>query len=200
MFDSLLRRLKDNLLDGLVRPLSGIHPNLVTLLAFLVGVAAAGVIITQAYLWGFVLWLLSRLLDGLDGAIARVHHKQSDFGGYLDILLDFAIYALIPLALVLSAPTEMRYILLALLLSSFYINAASWLHLAALLEKRAISDPQKQTSVEIPPGVISGTETIVFYCLFILFPGSLEWLFAAMAALVMLTVGQRLLWAARHLG
>lgn len=199
MFDDVLRQLKDNVLDRAVRPFASIHPNVVTVLAFLVGVLAAGLILQQHYLLGLVGWLSSRLLDGLDGAIARVHNKQSDFGGYLDILLDFAIYALIPLALVLADPTPLRYVLLALLLASFYINAASWMHLAALLEKRALRRANILTSVVLPPGIIAGTETIVFYCLFILFPTYLEALFAAMAVLVLLTVVQRLVWAARHL-
>lgn len=209
MFDHILRPLKDALLAWLVRPFERVHPNLITVLAFLVGLAAAGALVQQHYLWGLVGWLLSRLLDGLDGAVARAYGKQSDFGGYLDILLDFAIYALIPLALVLSMPTIQHYFWLAILLSSFYLNAASWMHLAALLEKRAAqsgstastaSTPPKLTSVVMPAGIIAGTETISFYCLFILFPQYLVALFAAMAILVLLTVVQRLVWASRHLG
>lgn len=199
MFDDVLRQLKDNVLDRAVRPLAMVHPNLVTVLAFLVGVLAAALILQQQYALGFAAWVASRLLDGLDGAIARVHNKQSDFGGYLDILLDFAIYALIPVALVLADPSPLRYVLLALLLSSFYINAASWIHLAALLEKRALHRSAPLTSVVMPAGIIAGTETIVFYCLFLLFPAYLEALFVAMAVLVLLTVVQRLVWAARHL-
>ncbi|NJK82300.1 MAG: CDP-alcohol phosphatidyltransferase family protein [Chloroflexaceae bacterium] len=198
MFDHILRQVKDTVLDAVVRPLSGVHPNVVTVLSFLVGVLAAAVIVQQFYVLGFVLWIVSRLLDGLDGAIARVHNKQSDFGGYLDILLDFAMYALIPIALVLAAPSETRYLLLVLLLASFYINAASWMHLAAILEKRNQQTAGRLTSIEMPAGIVAGTETIVFYCLFIVLPQYLEWLFSAMAVLVLLTVMQRLVWAAWH--
>ncbi|NJL05137.1 MAG: CDP-alcohol phosphatidyltransferase family protein [Chloroflexaceae bacterium] len=205
MFDHILRPLKDVLLTWLVRPFARVHPNTITVLAFLVGLAAAGALVQQHYLWGLVGWLLSRLLDGLDGAVARAYGKQSDFGGYLDILLDFAIYALIPLALVVGLPTTQHYFWLAILLGSFYLNAASWMHLAALLEKRAAQSPPdpstlpKLTSVVMPAGIIAGAETISFYCLFILFPQYLAALFAAMALLVLLTVVQRLIWAARHL-
>ncbi len=209
MFDHILRPRKDILLAWLVGPFARVHPNTITVLAFLVGLAAAGALVQQHYLWGLGGWLLSRLLDGLDGAVARAYGKQSDFGGYLDILLDFAIYALIPLALVVGMPTIQNYFWLAILLSSFYLNAASWMHLAALLEKHAAQSPPdpstdpaplpKLTSVVMPAGIIAGAETISFYCLFILFPQYLAALFAAMALLVLLTVVQRLVWAARHL-
>ena len=45
----------------------------------------------QWYLAGLVLMLLSRIGDGLDGAVARIAGK-TDLGGYLDIVLDFLFY------------------------------------------------------------------------------------------------------------
>ena len=48
----------------------------------------------------------------------------------------------------------------------------------------------------IPTGLIEGTETIIFYCLFLILPQSFPWLGGVMAALVLITVVQRLWWAA----
>ncbi len=56
------------------------------------------------------------------------------------------------------------------------------------------------TTVAMPATVIGGAETILFYCLFLLWPGALSWLFTLMALLVLVGVGVRLHWARRHLG
>lgn len=45
-------------------------------------------------------WLLNRALDCLDGALARHRNLQSELGGFLDLLGDFIVYALIPICVV----------------------------------------------------------------------------------------------------
>lgn len=199
--DRYLRPSKDVVLDSLSRRLPNVPPTAITLTAFAVGLAACVVSWHGHYGWGLGLWLLNRTLDGLDGSIARQHTKQSDLGGYLDILLDFVIYALLPLALVLSAPSQTRLVALACLLASFYINAGSWMYLAAILEKRHALQQQARelTSITMPRGLIEGAETILFYCLFLLFPQQLEHLFIFMAVLVTITALQRVVWAVRQL-
>ena len=47
----------------------------------------------------------------------------------------------------------------------------------------------------MPAGIIGGTETIIFYSLFMLFPAGYPWLFGLMAGLVMVTIMQRVVWA-----
>ncbi len=202
MIDKVLRSPKEQVLKPVARhPLRVIHPTAITLVAFGVGVAAAAAAWQQAYVLALGLWALNRILDGLDGTVARLHKKQSDLGGYLDIVLDIVVYALVPLALALSVDTREVYLALALLLGSFYINGASWMYLAALLEKRkhGAHKQGEMTTVTMPGGVIEGTETIIFYSLFLLFPGALVPLFGAMAVLVLITAAQRLVWSTRNL-
>jgi len=50
--------------------------------------------------------IVDRVLDGLDGVVARQRNKQTDFGGYLDIILDFTVYSIIPVAIVFSHAAE----------------------------------------------------------------------------------------------
>ena len=103
-----------------------------------------------------------------------------------------------PFGLALGADTRGGYIALALLIGSFYINATSWLYQSALLEKHrqgAVARGEL-TTLTIPSGFVEGAETVAFYCLFIIFPGALPALFGVMAALVALTIAQRLWWAA----
>ena len=196
MIDRYLRLPKERLLAPVAKRLD-IPPLAVTLTAFGVGLLAVGAAALQLYIWALVLWLAGRVLDGLDGSIARTSAKQSDLGGYLDMLLDTAIYALLPLALAWTQDSSAVWLCLGVLLSSFYLNAISWLYLSAILEKRkqgALSQGE-QTSVTMPSGLIEGGETILFYCLFLIFPHALPFLFSFMALLVLVTAAQRVQWA-----
>jgi phosphatidylglycerophosphate synthase len=202
VFDDLLRGVKDRLLAPIARMLgSTCPPALVSILALAAGVGAAWLAVEGSYPWALAAWLLNRVLDGLDGALARAQGRASDLGGYLDILCDFAVYALVPIGLVAGAPAPEAWRALAWLLASFYLNAASWMYLAAVLERRGAGSPApaKLTSVVMPAGLVAGTETIVFYALFLLFPGQLVPLFLLMAGLVLVGVAQRAVWAARTL-
>ena len=202
MFDVLLRALKDRLLEPLARLLgAGVAPNAVTVLAWLVGLGAGAAGWRRAYGLALALWLLNRLLDGLDGSLARVHGRQTDFGGYLDILLDFAVYTAVPTGLALGQPTFPVLAACVALIGSFFVNAASWMYLSAVLERRGAGAAARgeRTTVTMPPGLIAGAETVVLYTLFLLVPSRLAELFALMAVLVYATVAQRLVWAHRHL-
>ncbi len=181
--------------------LGRVSPNAVTLLAMVIGLTAAVMAARQMYAVALALWLASRILDGLDGMLARLTHQQTDFGGYLDIVADFAVYAAVPIGLFLGRATAELGVSLALLLGSFYINGASWMYLSAILEKRSsgASARGELTTVTMPAGLVGGTETILFYSAFLIWPRALPWLFLIMAGLVLLGVIQRLWWAQRHL-
>lgn len=202
MIDRFLRSAKDSILTPLARgPFRAVSPTAVTLAAFAVGLATAALAWQRFYFLSLALWLLNRALDGLDGVLARLLDRQSDLGGYLDMVLDVVVYAVVPIGLALGVASLDVYLALAVMLGSFYINAASWMYLSALLEKRSQGARERgeQTTVTMPGGLIEGTETILFYTLFLLFPGELVALFSLMALLVLVTAAQRLAWAVRHL-
>lgn len=200
MFDNQMRSLKEQIFIPFAGPFRRLPTWLLSVIGLLLGIMAAVALARQAYAWGFVLWFLNRVFDGLDGTVARLNGTQNDFGGYLDILIDFVVYAIIPIGLALGHMSIPLLISLSALLAVYYVNAASWMYLSAILEKQANrQQAQQMTSVTMPAGIIGGTETIIFYTLFILFPGWLFWLFNLMALLLLLTVGQRLFWAKRHL-
>jgi phosphatidylglycerophosphate synthase len=201
MFDEQLRAFKDRLFAPIAWLLAGhISANALSLAAFTLGLGSAVAAWRHVEGWGLVLWILNRCCDGLDGTLARLTNTQSDWGGYLDIVLDFTVYACIPIGFVLGATgaDAPRLGLCALaLLGSFYVNAASWMYLAAILARR--SGATSTTTVAIPPGLIGGAETIVLYALFFLLPSARMILFVLMAALVAVTILQRLWWGASHL-
>jgi phosphatidylglycerophosphate synthase len=199
MFDSQVRRLKDKLYQPLAKRLSKAPPASITILALITGLICAYLAAIGSVIPSLIMWLLSRVLDGFDGLVARLHGKQSDFGGYFDTVLDFVIYAAVPIGLVISQPTSTNYLFLTIMLASFYINTASWMYLAAILEKRAMRAENTQTTITVPSGLIGGTETISIYCVFLLFPTAIPILFGIFTALVFVTILQRLLWAWKHI-
>jgi len=201
MFDERLRGVKERIFVEAARwGFAGWHPHALTLAALLLGAATAVALAFQFYLPAFLLWWLNRIFDGLDGTVARLRRRQSDLGGYLDILSDFGVYALVPLGLIAGRPSLPAALSVAVLLATFYLNAASWIYLSAILEKRRREAPAGQfTTIAMPAGLIGGFETMIFYALFILLPQWMTWLFAAMSALVLVTIMQRLIWAVRHL-
>ena len=108
MLDKVLRPPKERLLVPAARLTQRVHPTVLTLIAFGVGVLAVGAVLLHEPPLALGLWLTNRVLDGLDGSAARFQARQSDFGGYLDILLDTVIYAALPTALVIAAPVASR--------------------------------------------------------------------------------------------
>ena len=169
MCDEQMRRFKDMAFQPLARQMLRVPPWVFSVLGLLMGIAAAAALWQQAYGWGFLFWFLNRAFDALDGSVARLVGEQSDFGGYLDILLDFATYALIPIGLAWGRPLPENLLALSFLLASFYVNAASWMYLAAILEKHHHTPGHRLTTVTMPAGIIGGTETIIFYTAFIFF-------------------------------
>lgn len=199
MLDGMLRPVKDRLLGPVARRLSGVvHPNLITAGSLAAGLGCAALLVRGDTTAAVALWALNRLLDGLDGLVARMGGRQTDLGGYLDILADFLVYAAIPIALAVRSP-DVAGLPVAVLLAAFYLNAASWMYLSALLEKRAASR-RGATSVTMPVGLVEGSETIVLFTGFIILPALRAELFRAMSLLLAVTVVQRLLWAVRNLG
>jgi phosphatidylglycerophosphate synthase len=171
MLDGHFRRRLDPWLDRAGRDLAarGAGANVVTITGFLIGLAAAIAIVLDSYVWAFVLIGVSRICDGLDGAVARATEK-TDFGGFLDIVLDFAFYGLIPFAFILADPYE-NGIAGGLLLLSFYVNGASFLAFSIMAEKRGLSTGIRGAkSLYFTTGLAEATETIAVFLAFCLFP------------------------------
>lgn len=199
VLDGLLRPVKDKVLAPVVsRAAQHVNPFLVTWLAFLVGLGAAVCAYHGSIPWSLGLWLLGRILDGLDGAIAREAGTQSDYGGYLDIVLDLVVYTAVPLALAFGPGGPDSVGAAAVLMGVFYINVGSWMYLSALLEKRTAAGVAP-TSVVMPTGLVEGSETVAFYTIFLLLPALATELFLVMASLTLLTAVQRIVYARRLL-
>lgn len=183
MFDTRARQIIDPPLNSLGQQIAsfGVSANLVTLVGLGFGIVAAVTIAFGATYLALIPLLLSRLADGLDGAVARASGK-TDFGGYLDIVCDFLFYGLVPMAFVWMEPQNAASG--AFLLASFYFNGASFLGYAILAEKHGLeTKAQGIKSLYYSNGLLEGTETIVFFVLLCLFPSAfpvLAWIFGGL--------------------
>lgn len=202
MIDKYLRPVKEKLLLPGAKIIGRYFtPNQITLFAFLLGLLSCVLILLNQLHLALVFWLLNRIVDGLDGTIARISNRQTDWGAYLDIMLDFIIYALIPISLtIISTKGLLIYLTLSIMLAVFYINSASWMYLSAIIEKQNVNKSINElTSVSMPAGLIEGTETIFSYTLFFFFSEYLPYLFIAVSGLTIIGIFQRIIWGYKNL-
>ena len=65
-----------------------ITPNVLTLFGFVLNAIVAYLLATQHLVWGGVMMLFAGLFDMLDGALAKITNQVTDFGGFLDSVVD----------------------------------------------------------------------------------------------------------------
>lgn len=172
---------------------AGITANQISLMGFLIGMAAAFLIANSAYLTGAVVILLSRSLDALDGAVARLS-KPTDVGGFLDIAFDFLFYASIPLAFALSDP-ERNALPAAVILAAFIGTGSSFLAFSVIATKRGM------TSLDYPDksffflgGLTEATETLICFIAMCVYPEFFIELAYGFSALCVITTVTRIWW------
>lgn len=175
----------------------GVAPNQVTWSAFLLSLPAAW-LVGIGWGWaGLALWLSSRLLDGLDGLVARTAGTATSYGGYLDITLDMAAYS--AMAVGFGAAHPEHALLFHLILMGYVLCGTTVLALSSILERERAQLPGNDRTLQLTPGYAEAGETTIAYALFTLFPNQVEWLAWAWIAVLAATVVQRTLLARRLL-
>ena len=170
---------------------AGVGANTVTLAGFAIGMLAAILIAAGAYSMGAIALLASRLLDGLDGAVAR-ETQPTDAGGFLDISLDFVFYASIPLAFAVANPAE-HALPAAALLAAFIGTGSSFLAFAVLAERRGLKSLAYPTKgLYYLGGLTEAGETLACFTWMCLWPAAFAPLALGFAALCGLTLLARL--------
>jgi phosphatidylglycerophosphate synthase len=201
MLDRAIQAAIQPLLSRAARQLvaAGIGADTVTVTGFVLGMGAAAAIAFEAYLPGLALLLLSRLLDGLDGAVARAT-QPTDRGGFLDITLDFLFYASIPLAFAIAHPAQ-NALPAAVLLAAFIGTASSFLAFAIVAEKHRIAStafPDK--SFYFLGGLTEATETLIAFAAMCLWPAAFALIAYGFAVLCVITIAMRIGWGWQRFG
>jgi len=191
VLDAKIRPLIDPPLNALGRALAGagVSANALTFTGLAIGLGGAAAIASGHIGWGLALIVANRLLDGLDGAVARVR-GPSDLGGYFDIVADFAFYVSVPVGFgILSAANTLPALVLV---ASFVLTGVSFLAFAVIAGKRgATTQAHGRKSFFYSTGLAEGTETIAVFIAMCLWPTAFPVIAYGYAALCGLTVFQR---------
>jgi phosphatidylglycerophosphate synthase len=140
-------------------------------------------------LWplALALWLSNRLLDGLDGAVARLG-SPTERGGFLDIVADFSVYGGFVVGVAIGVPAAR--LACVVLLAAYYVSGTALLALSSLTERRALPGGDER-SLRFAGGLAEGTETVLVYVLFCLLPRQAAGIAWGFAAAVGITAVQR---------
>lgn len=193
MLDAHLRPYLDTVLGKLALPFVrlGISADVITIFGGVVGLCACVATALAAYDIAFFFLCLNRICDGLDGAVARLT-QPTDFGGFLDIVVDFLFYSLLPLSFAISRPEDS--LAAAFLITSFVGTGTSFLAFAIMAEKRNIP---VQTSLAKSffylGGLTEGTETTILLALILIFPTWFGVLAFVFGSLCWVTTGYRII-------
>src|SRR3954468_1210396 len=66
----------------------GIHPNMLTLIGVLINIGAAVALGMGHFYWGGIIMIAASIFDFIDGKVAHITGKQSQFGAFWDSTLD----------------------------------------------------------------------------------------------------------------
>jgi phosphatidylglycerophosphate synthase len=192
MLDGLMRQIIDPplLLAGRVLARNGVQADAVTAFGLVLGLGCAAAIWLGFDMLALALLLAGRLCDGLDGAVAAAR-QRTDRGGFLDIVCDFVFYGAVVLAFALRDPAA-NAVPAAVLLFSFYVNAATFLAYAAIAARRGLETTSRgHKTIYFTAGLAEGSETIAVFIAMLLLPEWFAVLAYGFAALVLVTALSR---------
>lgn len=149
----------------------GLRADTISLIGFAAGIGAFAALCLAKWPLALVLILINRLMDGLDGAVARIH-QPTDRGAFLDIAFDMVFYALIPLGFAVQGP-EANALPAAVLIFSFVGTGSSFLAFSTVAAKLGRKAPEFPTKgIYYVGGLAEGFETIAVFVAMCLFPAA----------------------------
>ena len=183
MLDHLTRHLIAKPLYFLAYTISKhtkITPNQTTIFGFFLGLLSIYNTSIGNFQISLIFIIFNRIFDGLDGALARVQKKNSDFGGFIDILCDFVVYGGSVFGFAVFDREKFAFPAAFLLFS--YVGPVSSFLLYAILETKnkaikrtkdinqTINTKQGVKSFYYLSGICEGTETIIVMVMMLLWP------------------------------
>lgn len=198
VIDNAFRRILPRYAGPLVRLYGrlGLTPNRVSAIGCGFGFAAAGCVAVGLAGPAVLLWWVGRLVDGTDGIFARNTEQATDFGAYLDIVLDMAAYSSMILGFAYANPELTDRWLVILLLYVLCITSA----LALGMEEAKRDLPKRDDrGLRLGAGLAEAGETGIAYTLFLLLPELLSPLTALWIAILLTTIVARTILARRLL-
>lgn len=212
MLDPMARRVLDRPLSGLARFIDRpfVSPNHLTLLGLAAGLASAATAAGQLWWSALGLWLFSRLMDGLDGPLARRRRAathgdpetshSSEAGGFLDITADFVVYGATVVGVAIGATRQYdaEWLPFLLVLLAYYLNGTAFLAFSSIAERTG-RQREDGRSLSFLGGLAEGTETIAVHSLWLVIPAHAGVIATVWAAVVGVCAAQRIVAGFRDL-
>lgn len=168
----------------------GVSADSITLAGFGIGLLAAPLLAAGLFEAALAAILINRILDGLDGAVARIA-GPTDRGAFIDIAFDFFFYASVPLGFALSDPAR-NGLAATVLVVTFVGTGSGFLAFAAIAARRGLTSrayPDK--GLYFLGGLAEGAETIVVFVAMCLWPAHFPQIAYAFGALCAITTVAR---------
>jgi len=161
---------------------AGVAANQVTWAGLVIGLGVIPLLAQRHYGLAAALIVLNRVLDGLDGALAR-QTRVTERGSFLDITSDFIFYSAVPFGFALADPPA-NALPAAALIYAFIGTGTSFLAFAAIFARRGALNPAyPRKSLYYSGGITEGAETIAVFLACCMLPGwfpPIAWGFAAL--------------------
>jgi phosphatidylglycerophosphate synthase len=199
MLDEPFRTRLEPVVDPLARGLArmGVTPNQITVAACILALMAAGTVASGRARVGVFVWLMSRVGDGLDGALARVANKRTPLGGFLDITLDMLAYVAMVLAFAWCHPD--LGLAWAAVLAGYVLVITTTLALSDAAGAAGRSVSATNRTFQFTPGIAEAGETNMMYIAWAMWPEQVWWLVWVWVVALVATAVQRIVLAWREL-
>ncbi|WP_370288215.1 CDP-alcohol phosphatidyltransferase family protein [Nocardioides sp.] len=204
MFDAVLRRRLDEPLARVAGAIDVpvVTPDRLSLAGLALGLASAVLAATGQWGWAAAAWVVSRVVDGLDGALARHRGRSSPAGGFLDITADFVVYGAgvvgVAIGSVPASAGPGDWLPFAAVLLAYYVNGAAFLAFSSIAERTGhqLDDGR---SLSFLGGLAEGGETVVVHTLWLLLPAHAALIASIWAGVVAVSATQRMVGGYRTL-
>ena len=144
----------------------GVNANYISLFALSMSFLSFYLILKDLNYIALFVFLLGRILDGVDGIIAN-KTRITEFGGFIDIVFDLISYSLVPLAFILN--DNSNAIFGSILLATFFGTSSAFFGIAIFENNKFIKRNPEKSFYHVG-GFMGGSITILFLSLMFLFP------------------------------
>lgn len=205
MFDTTLRRAIEPSMRRAAAAVDvpGVTPNRLTAAGLVLGLISAVLAALQWWSLACIAWVLSRTLDGLDGALARRRRRESsasEVGGFVDIMADFTVYGATVVGVAVGATNGYGapWWPFLVVIFAYYLNGTAFLAFSSIAERtgRQIDDGR---SLSFLGRIAEGAETIVVHSLWLLLPAFAWQLAVVWGGFVLISAVHRVVSAVRIL-
>ena len=169
----------------------GVNANYISLLGLSLSFLSFYLILKDLNNIALFVFLLGRILDGVDGIIAN-KETITEFGGFIDIVFDLISYSLVPLAFILK--DNSNAIFGSILLATFFGTSSAFFGIAIFENNKFIKRNPEKSFYHVG-GFMGGSITILFLSLMFLFPEKFNLIALIFSVLCILGTIERIFYA-----